>query len=310
MPKVSVIIPTYNRSRYICEAIDSVLAQTYKDFEIIIVDDGSTDNTKGILSKYNSKIRYFYKTNGGVASARNFGINKATGEYIAFIDSDDLWLETKLKKQVDYMGKNNTDLVYCNMCIMENGIINYKKIKPTKPAFSFFDLLLDGGNLTTSTILLKKTCFDRLGLFNESFKVASDYEMWLRFSLVYNFGFINLTLATYRQHSDNLSIDLNGVKFKQTGIRIYKELLMNHGVNRSWVRRRLSLEYYLLAKGYYDENGYKKAIIELKNCLFVNPLVGLSLINKNSGIVEKSLGMIKPYVFLIYLALLILKGNK
>ena len=99
-PKVSVVIPTYNSSQFIVETLESVFAQTYKDYEIIVVDDGSTDNTKEVLQPYTSRIKYIYKENGGPASARNVGIKSAQGEYIAFLDSDDRWLPEKLEKHI------------------------------------------------------------------------------------------------------------------------------------------------------------------------------------------------------------------
>ena len=97
MPKVSVVIPTYNRAHLICETIDSILAQTYKDYEIIVVDDGSTDNTQEVLKRYGDKVRYFYQQNQGQASAWNFAVRQSSGEYIALLDSDDLWLPQKLE---------------------------------------------------------------------------------------------------------------------------------------------------------------------------------------------------------------------
>lgn len=104
--KVSVIIPTYNLARYINETVDSVLGQTYKNYEIIIVDDGSTDNTKEALSEYGGKITYIFQENQGVSAARNKGIKEAKGEYIAFLDADDLWLKDKLELQIGLMNSN------------------------------------------------------------------------------------------------------------------------------------------------------------------------------------------------------------
>src|SRR5690349_3602213 len=106
MPKVSVIIPTYNRAQFIARAVDSVLEQTYKDFEIIVIDDGSSDNTQEILKAYEGKIRYVYQQNKGISAARNRGIQEAKGEYIAFLDSDDVWKPEKLSVQVAILDVN------------------------------------------------------------------------------------------------------------------------------------------------------------------------------------------------------------
>lgn len=104
-PLISVVIPTYNRAHYVCEAIDSVLAQTYKNIEIIAVDDGSTDNTKDIIQQYSSRIKYIYQNNAGPSAARNNGIKQSNGDLIAFLDSDDIWLAEKLERQVEIDGK-------------------------------------------------------------------------------------------------------------------------------------------------------------------------------------------------------------
>jgi len=108
MPKVSVIIPTYSYSKYIEKAINSVLAQTYRDFEIIVVDDGSTDNTRKIIeTKYKDKVRYFYQENKGASAARNKGIKESKGEYLAFLDQDDLFHPLSLEKKVDFLNRNS-----------------------------------------------------------------------------------------------------------------------------------------------------------------------------------------------------------
>lgn len=113
MPKVSIIIPTYNSAKYIHDAIESVLNQTYQDFEIIVMDDGSIDNTKKVLRSYieSKKIRYFYQKNKGPSAARNKGIREAKGEYIAFLGADDIWHKKKLEKSINFMNIYNFDWI-------------------------------------------------------------------------------------------------------------------------------------------------------------------------------------------------------
>ena len=114
MPKVSVIIPAYNCAHYICHAVDSVLAQTFPDFELVVVDDGSTDNTRELLKQYGSQIKYIYQQNKDMTAARNTGINHSSGEYIAFLDSDDIWLANKLERQIVLLDQApEVGLVYC-----------------------------------------------------------------------------------------------------------------------------------------------------------------------------------------------------
>jgi glycosyltransferase involved in cell wall biosynthesis len=124
MLNVSVVIPTYNSAHLLDDALQSVLEQTYKDFEIIVVDDGSTDNTSEVVSKYNDKLHYFRVDNRGPAKARNYGISKATGKYIAFLDADDKWLPTKLEKQVS-MFEQNPEF---GMVFTENSLFDAKGI--------------------------------------------------------------------------------------------------------------------------------------------------------------------------------------
>jgi len=122
-PLVSVIIPTYNRAQYICEAVKSVLRQTFSDFELIVVDDGSVDNTKEILTPYLGIVKYIYQNNSGIAAARNAGIEMSRGEFIAFLDSDDLWVRDKLQLQVHLLRQQSKlAMVYADYCIFDNNL--------------------------------------------------------------------------------------------------------------------------------------------------------------------------------------------
>lgn len=314
MPKVSVVIPTYNRAKYICETIDSVLNQTFQDFEIIIVNDGSSDNTESLvleyIRKYPNRMKYVYQQNKGEAAARNTGIMKSDGEYIAFLDSDDIWLEQKLEKQIDYVKKTDTDLVYCSMFIMENGVIDYKKIKPANPAFTFLDLLLGGKSITTPTVLVKKRCIQKVEPFDETLKLACDYEMWLRFSLKYKISFIDESLAIYRIHSSQLSSDDNDKEFKEHGVTIFKKLIAYPELPRKLVKKKLSREYYLLGKIYYEKKQYKLAFKSIGDSLCVNPLVGISFFDPKDGMSKKIKKIIKPFLLFFILIFLSKKDLK
>jgi len=277
-PKVSVIIPTYNRARYICEAVESVLNQTYKDYEIIIIDDGSTDNTKQVLDEYllskgfkidnkenyclysltakpYTLIRYIYQENKGEAGARNRGIKEAKGEYIAFLDSDDLWRENKLEKQIVIIeSSKDIDLVYCAMQVLRNGIIE-NSLKPAEPAFNFFDLLLEGKSIPM-TMIIRKRCFSEIDWFDENIKLACDYEMWLRFTLKYKVKFLDEPLAICRRHDSNISGDIGSIK--EYGVKIFSKLLKREDIPKDMVKRKLSLEYYVhLGKYIMSKNDIK-----------------------------------------------------
>ncbi len=188
MPQVSVIIPTYNRSVVLPMAIDSVLNQTYKDFEIIVVDDGSSDNTREVVAGYASRhaqIRYVWQENKKQAAARNFGIQLAKGEYIAFLDSDDTWMSTKLGQQVVILNQEaSVGMVYCNQLLaVDNGDPGRLRYKQgwLSSGNVFKDLLRRRFYCSTQTVLVRRAVLDQVGFFDEHFANAlEDWELTLR----------------------------------------------------------------------------------------------------------------------------------
>ena len=206
-PLVSVIIPTYNKSQYLREAIKSVLNQTYKNIEVIVVDDGSTDNTKEIVESFNdSRIIYIFQENKGPAIARNTGIKKAQGEYIAFLDSDDLWLKEKLEKQVDFMEKNSEIGLLGTGCyeVTDKGKIIGKKIFPIKNKILQKDLI-KYNSFIQSSVMIRKEVFDKVGLYDKSFRESEDYELWLRIAENYKIANLAEPLVTKRYCKKSLS---------------------------------------------------------------------------------------------------------
>lgn len=203
MPKVSVIIPTYNREEFISETIQSVLDQTFKDFEVIVVDDGSTDNTKRELEKFGSRIKVIEQKNSERAASRNNGIKDSTGKYIAFLDSDDLWIKNKLEKQVEILDRNHSVLVY-GQCLRtnENGQ-KVKVAKRQKEGFSggVFEKLLIRNFIPSPTPLIKREYFEKTSGFETKYIPYEDWEYWIRYSLFGKFYFVNEPLAYYRIHS-------------------------------------------------------------------------------------------------------------
>ena len=216
-PTVSVIIPTYNRANLIGKAIKSVLKQTYQDFEIIVVDDGSTDNTGEIIRSFKDKrVKYIekYKKNKGISVARNIGIKMARGKYFAFLDSDDEWLSEKLSKQIKVLQYESPEVgaVYSNLCYMdENGKNTNKLRNPKKEGYIYEDLLGKNYVGPPSTLLIRKECFHRVGLFDDLLNAQEDWDMWIRIAKYYRFALIKIPLVKYRLHSNQLSKNL-GVK--------------------------------------------------------------------------------------------------
>jgi glycosyltransferase involved in cell wall biosynthesis len=209
-PSVSIVIPTYNRSRLLARAVKSVLNQTYKNFELIIVDDASTDNTEEVVNSFNDKrIRYLrHEKNKGEAAARNTGIKAAKYDYIAQQDSDDEWLPEKLAKQVRAFENcpPQIGVVYTGFWKEENGQRTYIPFEwIDKKEGDIYRQLLKGNFIGSPVVLIKKECFDSVGLFDERLRNLVDWEMWLRISKHYHFRYVDEPLAVAHYDADNIS---------------------------------------------------------------------------------------------------------
>lgn len=209
-PSVSVIIPTYNRAHLIGRAIQSVLNQTYQDFEIITVDDGSTDNTEEVVRRFrDERIRYIrHQKNKGVAVARNTGVKASRAEYVAFLDSDDEWLAKKLERQMEIV-KNaapRIGVVYTGFWRIKDNKRVYTPSSNIKPKEGdIYTSLLKGNFVGTSATLVRKECFGKAGMFDERLPPAEDWEMWIRISKCYHFECIDEPLAVSYHQPDSLS---------------------------------------------------------------------------------------------------------
>lgn len=206
-PLVSVIIPTYNRVQYLERALHSVLDQTFSDYELIIIDDGSTDDTNLLLKKYKKRIRIFSILHSGVSAARNFGIEKSHGEWITFLDSDDFWLPEKLEKQMEYMRSNPKMLI---SQVGEKWIRNGKFANPMnkhmKHSGWIFKESLPLCIVSPSAVIIHSKIFKDIGNFDVGLTVCEDYDLWLRISRKYQIGLIPETLIVkIGGHKDQLS---------------------------------------------------------------------------------------------------------
>ncbi|MFA5038111.1 MAG: glycosyltransferase [Candidatus Omnitrophota bacterium] len=217
MSKVSVIIPTYNCAKFLPDALDSVLKQTFQDFEIIVVDDGSTDNTRGLIKSYMDKhpgkINYVYQENMGLACARNTAIRHSKGEYIAILDADDMFMPNRLEEEIQAFERNpGIGVVHANISWLseEGGVLSTpKRNKKVLSGNIFNAIFLRDAHVSISTILVKKECFDKAGLFDENLTRlgCEDRDMWLRISQHYPFLYIDNVLGLYRLRQGSMSKD-------------------------------------------------------------------------------------------------------
>lgn len=206
-PTVSIIIPTYNRERWVVESVESIFAQSYSDYELIVVDDGSTDNTYKVLSPFKSKIRYIFQPNSGPALARNTGIYLSRGEWITFLDSDDLWEKRKLEKQI----KKLKEEPWFKVCYTEEKWIrNGKRVNPGKKHAKYsgwiYQNCLPLCIISPSSVMIHRSVFKRVGYFDPLLSVAEDYDLWLRITSRYPVQLIQEPLIIKRGgHPDQLS---------------------------------------------------------------------------------------------------------
>jgi glycosyltransferase involved in cell wall biosynthesis len=236
---ISIIIPVYNRAHFIVECLESVFAQTYKDYEVIVVDDGSTDNLTDVLSPYIDRIRYIYKANGGVSSARNEGIRAAKGDYIAWLDSDDQWLPFKLELQMAVFANLPADIgfIFSDFSCMDVNSKNFyfSYIREYYDILDHYNLIYDqmfhnrilvkhffpardksqeeaylywgslkstmiyGPMFLPSSIIITKKCLDSIGLFNEHYRSVEDYDFHARAAKLYDIAYVNLPTLVYRR---------------------------------------------------------------------------------------------------------------
>ncbi|MEL6777681.1 MAG: glycosyltransferase family 2 protein [Cyanobacteria bacterium J06597_16] len=208
MPKVSIIIPAYNAMRYLPETLDSALSQSFSDFEIMIVDDGSTDNIKDwFINLRDSRVRLISQTNQGKSVALNEGIAQTSGEYIAFLDADDLWEPTKLEKQVQCLQADpQVGLVYTWTALAdETGQATGRILASHAEGQVWKTLILKNILACGSTPMVRRQCFDVVGLFSPELPPAEDWDMWLRLAACYSFAVIKQPLVRYRKHAGNTS---------------------------------------------------------------------------------------------------------
>ncbi|MGH7827514.1 MAG: glycosyltransferase [Candidatus Binatia bacterium] len=261
-PLISVIIPTYNRASMVKEAVDSVLAQSYRNFELIVIDDGSTDGTTRELAGYGDALRVLSQARRGVAAARNSGVRSAKGQYLAFLDSDDFWLADKLRIQTAFMAQNpEVQICQTEEVWIRRGTRVNPKARHQKPSGDIFRRSLELCLVSPSAVMMTRQLFENTGGFDESFSVCEDYDLWLRIALDHVVPLIPPPLVVKRGgHADQLSRSLWGMdRFRIMALT----KLLRSGVpdgKRRWVVDELRRKLLIYATGARKRGKWKEAV--------------------------------------------------
>lgn len=267
---IDVVIPTYNDCKHVLQAIDSVLEQTISPTKVIVVDDGSDDETRKIIDeKYcsNKTVLYHFQKNQGLSAARNKGIKLGKSQFIAFLDSDDMWKPTKLEKQINSFKKTNfknLGLVYCNYELINE---DNEKVEG-----SFFQLNRDvRGNVcqylnqsnqisgSGSAVLIKRKCFEKSGVFDESLSAAEDWDMWLRISKYFDVDYVYETLVQIRRHDNNMQND--ELRLFTNMARVYTKHQLTNYINKKSV---MEMQRLLFTDLFKNRSNLKRTINALR----------------------------------------------
>lgn len=262
---VSIIVPVYNAERTIDETINSVISQTYTQWELILINDGSTDNSEEKIKSFNdARIIYHKQKNQGVASARNLGLRSAKGDLIAFLDSDDLWSTKKLSSSIELIQRSHCDLVYTKIRMFTDSVntsVAYEYSEPINEENDYYRLLIFD-YIPTLTVVIKKDVLDDIGYFDSSLYGTEDWDLWIRVAKKYKIKFLSEELAFYRYLETGISKNRNNHLLEEFKV-IKKHVLNNNEIPKSikckalWVWNKknffnsLKRRNYLTALFYY-----------------------------------------------------------
>lgn len=253
MTLISVIIPTYNRAGPVCRAIDSVLRQSFKDFELIVIDDGSTDDTAFWLKTYSDpRLKIITTENRGVSHARNCGAKEAQGEWLCFLDSDDLWRRHKLSEQVHFHAQNRNVLISQteDIWIRHSERINKMKKHLTREG-DIFKESLKLCLITPSSVMIHKNLFWQMDGFDEALPTCEDYDLWLRVTAKHQIGFLPKTLVTkFGGHDDQLSKKYPIMdKYRLFALEKLQSNAALSDEQRTWVAQEMAEKQKIITQG-------------------------------------------------------------
>lgn len=255
VPTVSVIIPTYNRKALVLKALESVFAQTYRDYEVVLVDDGSTDGTQVAVATLGHGIRYLYQENAGEARARNYGLSAAGGEVVAFLDSDDQWSPDLLEREVRILKDHREVALVCAQSLTSGK--KSKKFIPQQEVVTgdLFPLLFQTNFVNNSTVVARRSCLVEAGGFNEDYLTYYDYDLWLRIASRHSLAYVSRYLVHCGREGDNLSKDTS--RCREAILEILRKNYDPSRIDSSAYHRRvanccLAVGRAFLAQGEYD----------------------------------------------------------
>jgi glycosyltransferase involved in cell wall biosynthesis len=298
---ISVVIPTYNNASYITEALDSVFSQSFQDYEVIVVDDGSTDNTRTVLDRYGSRVRYFFQKNQGLAVARNTGLGLASRDYVTYLDADDIWHEHNLSVKADIL-RAHPDLggVFSEFLIFDSGGVRHER--GTRHLFPFFErtgrrfsdvfeeqstVVLPGGReasvylgrvfeslfwgnfILPTSMVFNRARAQQVGEFLPELRTQQDYEYWLRFTKHHKLAFVDEVLVQYRRHASQLTDHSRIENIFLAVHRIidqYEDEFSQTGRQRVYARRKAGLQTEL-AKVYLSQGRVSEARARLADSI-------------------------------------------
>jgi glycosyltransferase involved in cell wall biosynthesis len=273
MPEVSVVIPTYNSARYLEQALGSVLAQTFQDLEIIVVDDGSTDETSDVIGDLGAQVQYIQQRKSGVSVARNHGVAKSTGRYVAFLDADDVWLPHKLARQIDALRNVCSGRLCHSAFLVSDAHLKPLEVRRAGVGSSLETLLFHGNVVgSPSTVICDRELLRSAGGFDPDLSQCADWDLWIRLAAHAGFLYLDEPLVRYRKHELSMSMDPR--LLESDSLRVLEKGFAVPGIDPALARqkdRALARNYMVLAGTYVQAGHYRDFVRCAARSLSLDP---------------------------------------
>jgi glycosyltransferase involved in cell wall biosynthesis len=275
-PLVSVVIPAYNAAAFIKTSVESVLRQTFRDFELIVVDDGSKDATLDMLAPYGDRIHRLRQANAGVSRARNQGVARARGRWVAFLDADDVWKPTKLARQIEELHRRpECGACYTAILVADEQLTPLLEQRSERGGLERADLLVKGNLVTgsASSVACDKELLIRVGGFDEGLSLCADWDMWLRLASTTRFAYVDEPLVLYRRSPGSMSS--NPTVLERDTLRLLEKAFQDRPAQVGLRSKAYGRQYRVLSGSYYHARRYSDAVRCLMNALRHDPTQSL-----------------------------------